>query len=79
MLMAEVDESLEIGALTEALIDPEIADWEITPIDRGADVRKRHNLDRIDPEVGEVGDDITDTIQVAAELPDVDFVKDEVR
>jgi hypothetical protein len=78
MLVAEVDESLAIGALAEALIDPEIADWELTPIDRGADVRKRHNLDRIDPEVGEVGNDVPDPIQVAAELHDVDFIENEV-
>ena len=51
VLVADVDESLEIRALAKPLVDPEVADRQIPPIYRTAHVRERHDLDGVDAEI----------------------------
>src|SRR4051812_5480114 len=78
VLVADVDESLEIQALAKPLVDPEVADRQISPIHRTAHVRERHDLDGVDAEISQVRNPITKLIEIAGKLSDVNLVEDQV-
>jgi len=78
MLVANIDQGLEVGPASEALVHTEIADRQITPVNGRADIRQGHDLDRIHAKVGEIGNDLSHLIQVAPKLGDINFVYDEV-
>ena len=79
VLVRNIDELLEIRALAETLVDAEIADREIAPVDRDSHIGERHDLDRIHTEIAEIGHDVAGAIEIAPELGNVDLIEDEVR
>src|SRR5262249_40347899 len=64
MLVSDIDQLLEVRALAKPLVHPEISDREITPVDRRPHVGERHDFDRVDPEVAEIGHEIMRTIKI---------------
>src|SRR5262249_59562598 len=65
--------------LAEAFVHSEIADRQITPIDGASDVRQWHDLDCVDAEILQIGDNAAHALEIAAELGNVDLVEHQVR
>src|SRR5262249_16990629 len=79
VLVANVNKRVEVRALAEAFVHSEIADRQITPIDGASDVRQWHDLDCVDAEILQIGDNAAHALEIAAELGNVDLVEHQVR
>jgi hypothetical protein len=73
-----VDEALEVAAPAEPLVDAEVADGQVTPVDLGGDVADRHELQAGDAQVGQVPEPCDGAVKVTGELGQVQLVDDEI-
>src|SRR5215207_6175641 len=73
-----INQALQIAPPAESLVDPEVADRQVAPIDREPDVGDRHELEAGHPKVGQVVEAGDGTVDVAAELANHHLVDDQV-
>ena len=53
-LVGLIDETLEVGAVAEALVHAEEADRLEAPVDSGLHIRDRHHFDAVDAKIRKV-------------------------
>jgi hypothetical protein len=76
--MARIHELLEAAHSAQALVRSEVAERRVTPLDVLADVRERHQLERVDAQVEQVVELRDDAVEVAVELAYVELIDDHV-
>src|SRR5215217_3382582 len=76
--MRVVNKMLELVAAPEALVDPEVTDWQIAPIHLARNIRDRHDAEAVDTKVSQIIQPVDCTCGVHMELGQIDLIHHQI-